>query len=64
MSDIIWPAGYVPGFTENFCSNEVIVTGLTVADVWPFLNIPTRWPTYYANSADVRFYDNKGPELG
>ncbi len=63
MSDIIWPAGYVPGFTENFCSNEVIVTGLTVAEVWPFLNIPTRWPTYYANSADVRFYDNKGPEL-
>lgn len=63
MSDIIWPAGYVPGFTENFCSNEVIVAGLTVADVWPFLNIPTRWSTYYANSADVRFYDNKGPEL-
>lgn len=63
MSDILWPAGYVPGFTDNFCSNEVIVTGLTVEDVWPFLNIPSRWPTYYANSADTRFYDGKGPEL-
>ncbi|WP_374539554.1 SRPBCC domain-containing protein [Chitinimonas taiwanensis] len=63
MSDIIWPEGYVPGFTENFCSNEVIVTGLTVADVWPFLNNPHHWPTYYANSADIRFYDDQGPDL-
>lgn len=63
MSDIIWPAGYVPGFTDNYCSNEVIVTGLTTEDIWPFLNIPARWPEYYKNSADVRFYDDKGPEL-
>jgi len=63
MSDILWPEGYVPGFTDNYCSNEVIVTGLTVADVWPFLNIPSRWPDYYPNSADVRFYDDKGPAL-
>lgn len=63
MSDIIWPAGYVPGFTDNYCSNEVIVTGLTTEDIWPFLNIPSRWPDYYKNSADVRFYDGKGPEL-
>ncbi|WP_205962760.1 SRPBCC domain-containing protein [Pararobbsia silviterrae] len=63
MSDIVWPEGYVPGFTDNFCSNEVIVTGLTVDDVWPLLNIPDRWPTYYANSANTRFYDGKGPAL-
>jgi hypothetical protein len=63
MSDIIWPEGYVPGFTDNYCSNEVIVTGLTVADLWPLLNTPHLWPTYYANSANSRFYDGKGPEL-
>lgn len=63
MSDIIWPAGYVPGFTDNFASNEVILSGLTVMDIWPFLNTPSLWPTYYSNSANVRFYDNKGPEL-
>lgn len=63
MSDILWPAGFVPGFTDNFCSNEVIVTGLTVAEVWPFLNIPSRWPGYYANAADIRFHDGTGPEL-
>lgn len=64
MSDIIWPEGYVPGFTDNFCSNEVIVRGLTTVEVWPFLNIPARWPAYYGNSADIRLHDGRGPELG
>jgi hypothetical protein len=63
MSDILWPAGYVPGFTENFVSNEVIVTGLTTADIWPLLDTPDLWPTYYANSAEPRFYDGKGPRF-
>lgn len=63
MNEIIWPVGYVPGYTENYASNEMIVTGLSVEDVWSFLVIPSRWPSYYANSADIRFYDGKGPEL-
>ncbi|UUE97163.1 hypothetical protein NDY24_14735 [Xanthomonas hortorum pv. pelargonii] len=52
---IIWPEGYVPGFTENFASNEVIVAGLSAAEIWPLLSVPSRWPSYYANSANVRF---------
>jgi hypothetical protein len=63
MSDILWPAGYVPGFTDNYCSNEVIVTGLTVDALWPLLNVPHLWPTYYANAANTRFHDGKGPQL-
>lgn len=63
MSDIIWPEGYVPGFTDNYCSNEVIVAGLATKDIWPFLTIPARWPDYYKNSADIQIYDGKGPEL-
>lgn len=63
MNAIIWPDGYVPGFTENFASNEVIVTGLTVEDVWPFLNTPKLWPSYYSNSADSVVHNGKGPEL-
>ncbi|MBR0824427.1 SRPBCC domain-containing protein [Bradyrhizobium manausense] len=63
MSDIVWPEGYVPGFTDNYCSNEVIVTGLTTAELWPLLNTATLWPTYYANSADVEFDNGKGPRL-
>jgi len=63
MNTILWPKGYEPGFTENFASNEVIVAGLSAADVWPLLAEPAMWPTYYANSANVRFYDSKGPKL-
>lgn len=63
QSAILWPEGYVPGTTDNFVTNEVIVAGLSAADVWPLLADATRWPSYYANSADVRFYDGKGPVL-
>jgi hypothetical protein len=55
MHEIIWPQGYLPGTTDNFASNEVIVAGLSAAEVWPFLSNAPLWPTYYANSADVRF---------
>lgn len=63
MNTIDWPAGFVPGFTDNFVSNEAIVTGLSVNAIWPFLSQPLLWPRYYRNSADVRFYDDKGPTL-
>jgi len=63
MHDIIWPDGYVPGFSDNFASNEMIVAGLSVADIWPQLDDTTAWPGYYTNAADIRFYDGKGPTL-
>lgn len=63
MNAIAWPAGFVPGHTDNFVSNEVIVGGLSAADIWPLLGTPSCWPTYYANSANVRFVDDRGPEL-
>ncbi|WP_263070839.1 SRPBCC family protein [Enterobacter huaxiensis] len=63
MNAINWPEGFVPGFTDNFVCNEMIISGLNVNDVWPLLSLPLLWPEYYKNSADVRFYDNKGPEL-
>lgn len=62
-SSIVWPNGYLPGTTDNFASNEVIIKGLHAADVWPLLANATKWPTYYSNSADVRFYNGKGPVL-
>ncbi|AFJ48480.1 hypothetical protein [Shimwellia blattae] len=63
MNAIQWPESYLPGYTDNFVSNEVIVKGLTSRDIWPFLNEPHRWPEYYTNAADIRFYDDKGPQL-
>lgn len=63
MNKISWPEGFLPGFTENFASNEVIVAGLSAREVWPLLSHPQKWPTYYANSANIRFYNGNGPEL-
>lgn len=63
MHEINWPKGYVPGFCDNFASNEVIVAGLSAADVWPLLAEAPRWPGFYANSANIKFYGGAGPEL-
>lgn len=63
MNEIIWPQDYLPGFTENFVSNEIIVAGLAAADIWPLLSHASQWPSYYANSANVRLHDGVGPEL-
>ncbi|WPP01662.1 SRPBCC domain-containing protein [Pseudomonas sp. HR96] len=63
MNAIHWPQGFEPGYTDNFVSNEVIVAGLTAAQVWPLLSFAHKWPSYYGNSANVGFHDGKGPEL-
>lgn len=63
MHAIRWPEGYVPGFTDNFASNEMIVAGLSASEVWPYLATLAAWPTYYANASDVAFYDEAGPIL-
>ncbi|CAK9885695.1 MAG: hypothetical protein XXXJIFNMEKO3_02102 [Candidatus Erwinia impunctatus] len=63
MNIIHWPEGFIPGFTDNFVSNEMFIYGLSVSDLWPFLSQPQRWPDYYKNSADIRLYGDKGPEL-
>lgn len=63
MNEIFWPEGYLPGFTDNYSSNEVIVASLSASDIWPLINTPSLWPTYYENSANTHFYDGKGPDL-
>ncbi|MBC2666924.1 SRPBCC domain-containing protein [Novosphingobium flavum] len=63
MHAIVWPEGYVPGFSDNFASNEVIVAGLAAARVWPLLARPEAWPTYYENCSDIAFHGAAGPEL-
>lgn len=64
MHEIVWPDAYLPGTTDNFVSNEVIVAGLRVLDLWPYLNNAPLWPSYYSNAADIHFYNGKGPNLG
>ena len=63
MHSINWPDEYLPGTTDNFVSNEVIVKDLSAADVWPWLSFAEKWPSYYDNSADIAFHGGAGPEL-
>lgn len=63
MHYIFWPEKYTPGTTDNYCSNEVIVSGLTTAEVWPLLSHPFEWPGYYANSSDIEFDKAADKEL-
>ncbi|MDH1011875.1 SRPBCC domain-containing protein [Pseudomonas nicosulfuronedens] len=63
MHEIFWPEGYLPGLTDNFASNEVIVAGLGAAEVWPQLADTRAWPTYYSNVAAIVFHDGSGPRL-
>lgn len=63
LNEIKWPNGYLPGFTDNFASNEVIVRGITANDVFENLIDTSIWPIYYNNVADVEFDNTNGTIL-
>lgn len=62
LAEIIWPEKFLPGTTDNWVSNEVIVAGLTSNDIWPFVNDITKWSSYYDNCADIT-PPSSGPNL-
>jgi len=63
LNSIVWPQSYLPATTDNYVSNEVIIAGISAADVWPFLNNTSAWPMYYSNASEICFYNIPGPEL-
>ena len=34
LNEVNWPEGYLPGTTDNFASNEIIVRGITAKEVF------------------------------
>lgn len=50
---IVWPDKYMPGNTDNYCSNEVIVKGLSISEVWVPLVDTTVWLEYYHANARI-----------
>ncbi|MGW1498846.1 hypothetical protein ACWCQW_09780 [Streptomyces mirabilis] len=60
---IAWPERYRPGTGDNFVSSEVVVAGLSAADVWRHLVDTSRWESYYDNVADISFPRGGGPVL-
>lgn len=63
MNNIIWPEGFIPGKTDNFVSNEIIISDLSAADVWPYLNDTSIWPKYYSNVSAIDLANRAETEL-
>ncbi|MFY4805134.1 SRPBCC domain-containing protein [Aliarcobacter butzleri] len=63
MHSIVWPKDYVPGYTDNFVSNEMIIKDLSLEVVWENLVNTAAWTKYYSNMADVEFYEQEGTHL-
>lgn len=52
-SSIIWPKQHLPGTTDNYVSNEVFVTDVTVEQIWSNLADITKWESYYDNVGQI-----------
>ncbi|MCY0964724.1 SRPBCC domain-containing protein [Parathalassolituus penaei] len=63
MTHIVWPTEYLPGNTDNYVSNEIIIADLSAADIWAQLINTEAWPVMYSNASEIRFHDNSGPLL-
>ncbi len=63
LNEIKWPEGYLPGTTDNFASNEVIVAGLNAKEVFENLIDTGIWMSYYKNCADIEFDNTPGTVL-
>ena len=63
LNEIFWPKGYLPGTTDNFASNEVIVKGLKVTEVWPYLTHIQAWGKYYENCSNAHYQEIDTTEL-
>ncbi|QDS74116.1 hypothetical protein FKW77_009802 [Venturia effusa] len=62
QSAIVWPEKFLPGTTDNFVSNEVIVKGLTATQIWPLLTDCSKWESYYNNVSSITPPES-GPKL-
>jgi len=63
LNEIKWPEGYLPGTTDNYASNEIIVKGITAKDVFYNLIDTSIWTTYYENASDINFHNTPGTIL-
>lgn len=62
QSAIIWPTHFLPGTTDNFVSNEIVVKDITSSQIWELLADISKWESYYKNCAQITVPD-EGPAL-
>ena len=63
LNEIIWPQKWLPGTTDNFASNEIIVRNLSFETVIENLIDTSKWEHYYKNSSDIHMYHQTSSKL-
>ncbi len=63
MNAISWPKKWIPGETDNFVSNEVIVKGLDFNKVVQHLRDASCWEKYYKNSGNIHMHNQDNTVL-
>ncbi|GAB7365489.1 hypothetical protein MBLNU230_g6562t1 [Neophaeotheca triangularis] len=53
QSAIVWPHHFLPGTTDNWVSNERIVSNVSASQIWDLLVNISKWPSYYKNVAEI-----------
>lgn len=59
LNEIHWPNKWLPGTTDNFASNEIIVSNLSFENVVSNLIDTSKWESYYSNSSDIFMYNQE-----
>lgn len=58
MNSIKWPEGFTPGKTDNYVSNEIILSDVGASDVWHYLIDTSIWQSYYSNVSEINLSDD------
>lgn len=61
-SEVKWPDRFDPRKTVVHAHNELIMDA-PCESIWGWLVRAQQWPTWYANSANVRFLEGTSPDL-
>jgi uncharacterized protein YndB with AHSA1/START domain len=62
QAEIKWPDRFDPNRAPVHVRNELTMD-VPCESVWAWLVRAESWPSWYANSADVRFIEGQGPDL-
>ncbi|MQS52065.1 SRPBCC domain-containing protein [Companilactobacillus mishanensis] len=63
MNSINWPTQFLPGKTDNFVSNEKIISDISINDIWANLVDTSKWESYYDNASNIHIMEHEGSEL-
>lgn len=63
LNSINWPEKWLPGFTDNFASNEIIVKDVDFDKVINNLIDTAQWEKYYKNCSNISIKETTSTQL-